>query len=61
METMNDLADRLNRWIGLDHTFTLGELEILLWALASDRDLERDLRGAVADVRSDLALGRAEL
>ena len=60
-ETYQDLADRINEWIGEDHTFSPTLVESLVWALAVDKKLGSDLHGAIAEEERELDVQHAEL
>ena len=52
--TANQLASRINKWIGGAEKISPNQIKGLIWALGTDEDLDVDFRGAVDDMRSDL-------
>lgn len=61
LEVQQGLVCRLNRWTFTDHCFSPAELEVLVNALAADRELYEDFFGTVADRKSLLTAGKLML
>ncbi len=52
MATDKHIAERVNDWVGSDHTFTASEIHVLAYALANDKELRGSFYSLVFEIQN---------